>query len=64
MGRYTFDLGIAATKKGALVVETRKQGLRRARALLRKYFPEDVHLPGELIAERRAEAACEFEQHQ
>ena len=42
-----------------MVVETREQGLRRARALLRRYIPEGVNLSGELIAERRAEAARE-----
>jgi hypothetical protein len=47
------------TEEGALVVETREQGLRRARALLRKYIPEGVNLSDELIAERRAEAARE-----
>ena len=43
-------------------VETREQGLRRARALLRKYIPEGVSLSEELIAERRGEAAREAEQ--
>jgi hypothetical protein len=43
-------------------VETREQGLRRAKALLRKYTPEGVNLSDELIDGRRAEAAREFEQ--
>jgi len=34
----------------------RTEGLRRARALIRKYIPEDVRLSDELIAGRRAEA--------
>ena len=51
------ELCVAVTEEGALVVETREQGLRRARALLRKYIPEGVNLSDELIAERRAEAA-------
>jgi len=50
------ELCVAVTEEGALVVETREQGLRRARALLRKYIPEGVNLSDELIAERRAEA--------
>ncbi len=54
----------AVTEEGALVVEAREQGLRRARALLRKYIPEGVNLSDELIAERRAEAARESEQPQ
>jgi hypothetical protein len=58
------ELCVAVTEEGALVVETREQGLRRARALLRKYIPEGVSLSDELIAERRAEAARESEQHQ
>jgi hypothetical protein len=49
----------AVTEEGALIVETRDQGLRRARALLRKYIPEGVNLSDELIADRRAEAARE-----
>ena len=58
------ELCVAITEEGALVVETREQGLRRARALLRKYIPEGVNLSDELIAERRAEAARESEQRQ
>ena len=53
------ELCVAVTGEGALVVETRDQGLRRARALLRKYIPEGVNLSDELIADRRAEAARE-----
>ena len=56
------ELRVALTGKGALVVETREQGLRRARALLRKYIPEGVNLSDELIADRRAEAEREPEQ--
>lgn len=56
------ELCIAVTETGALVVETREQGLRRARTLLRKYIPEGVRLSDELIADRRAEAAREAEQ--
>jgi bifunctional DNA-binding transcriptional regulator/antitoxin component of YhaV-PrlF toxin-antitoxin module len=55
------ELCVAVTEEGALVVETRDQGLRRARALLRKYVPEGVFLSDELIADRRAEAAREYE---
>ena len=58
------ELCVAVTEEGALVVETREQGLRRARALLRKYIPEGVNLSDELIAERRAEAARESESRQ
>jgi bifunctional DNA-binding transcriptional regulator/antitoxin component of YhaV-PrlF toxin-antitoxin module len=53
------ELCVAVTEDGGLVLETREQGLRRGRALLRKYIPEGADLSGELIAERRAEAAGE-----
>jgi antitoxin PrlF len=53
------ELCVAVTDQGALVVETREQGLRRARALMRKYIPEGVNLSDELIAERRVEALNE-----
>jgi bifunctional DNA-binding transcriptional regulator/antitoxin component of YhaV-PrlF toxin-antitoxin module len=58
---HSTELCVAVTEEGALVVETREQGLRRARALLRKYIPEGVNLSDELIADRRAEAAHEAE---
>jgi hypothetical protein len=53
------DLCVAVTEEGALVVETRAQGLRRARALVRKYIPEGIKLSDELIADRRLEAERE-----
>lgn len=56
------ELCMTVTEEGAIVIETREQGLRRAQALVRKYVPEGFSLSGELIAERRAEAAREFEQ--
>jgi bifunctional DNA-binding transcriptional regulator/antitoxin component of YhaV-PrlF toxin-antitoxin module len=56
------ELCVAVTEQGSLVVETREQGLRRARALMRKYIPEGVNLSDELIADRRAEAAREERQ--
>ncbi len=58
------ELCVAVTEEGALIVETREQGLRRARDLLRKYIPEGVSLADELIADRRAEAARESEPRQ
>jgi hypothetical protein len=53
------ELHAIVTEDGGLTLETREQGLLRARALVRKYIPESVDLSGELIAERRAEAARE-----
>ena len=55
------ELCVAVTEEGALVVETREQGLRRARALLRQYISDGVNLSDELIADRRLEAARESE---
>ena len=53
------ELHAALDQAGSLVIETREQGLRRARALLRKYIPAGVRLSDELIKERRAEARRE-----
>ena len=53
------ELCAAVSEEGGLVIETREQGLRRARTMLRKYIPEGVNLSDESIAERRAEAARE-----
>jgi antitoxin PrlF len=53
------ELCVAVTDQGSLVLETREQGLRRARALVRKYIPEGVNLSDELIADRRKEALRE-----
>ena len=53
------ELCVALDEAGSLVIETREQGLRRARALVRKYVPKGVRLSDELIAERRAEAERE-----
>ena len=44
---------------GEARVFSRREQLRRAQALVRKYVPENVSLVDELIAERRAEAARE-----
>ena len=53
------ELFVAVTAEGGLILETREQGMRRARDLVRKYIPERAHLSDELIAERRAEAGRE-----
>jgi hypothetical protein len=60
--RPSSELCMAATEEGALVIETREQGLRRAQALVHKYIAEGVNLSNEIIANRRAEAARELEQ--
>ena len=43
-----------------LRIYTQREGIRRARELVRKYVPEGVSLVDELIAERRQEAAREL----
>jgi len=53
------ELLVAVDESGALVLETRDQGLRRARALVRKYIPKERKLSDELIQARRKEAAPE-----
>lgn len=53
------ELCATVNEAGGLVIETREQGLRRARALVRKYIPEGVRLSEEIIADHRAEAARE-----
>jgi hypothetical protein len=53
------ELFVAIDESGSLVVETREQGLRRARALVRKYIPKGARLSDELVADRRREAARE-----
>ncbi len=55
------ELFATITEEGGLILETREQGLLRARALLRKYIPEGTILSDELVDERRAEAANERE---
>jgi bifunctional DNA-binding transcriptional regulator/antitoxin component of YhaV-PrlF toxin-antitoxin module len=58
------ELCLVETENGDLTLETQEQGLRQARAaLLRKHIPEGVSLSGELIVERRAEAARDFKKH-
>ena len=53
------ELCVTVIEEGGLVIETREQGLRRARALVRQYIPEGVRLSEEIIADHRAEAARE-----
>ena len=53
------ELLVAVDESGALVLETREQGLRRARALVGKYIPKGARLSDELVADRRREAARE-----
>jgi bifunctional DNA-binding transcriptional regulator/antitoxin component of YhaV-PrlF toxin-antitoxin module len=60
--RASTELCVTVNEDGGLVIETREQGLRRARALVRKYIPEGVSLSKEIIADHRAEAAREHQE--
>ena len=53
------ELCATVNEGGGLVIETREQGLHRARALVRQYIPEGVRLSQEIVADHRAEAARE-----
>ena len=57
--RPSTELRAVVDESGVLILETREQALRRARALVRKYVAEGVRLSDELVAERRREAARE-----
>lgn len=50
---------VSETPEGDLTLSTPKAGLRRARALVRRYVPADARLADELIQDRRAEARGE-----
>lgn len=51
---------VGELRNGEFVLTTRRARMEAARALFQKYFPPDgPSLAGELIAERRAEAARE-----
>jgi bifunctional DNA-binding transcriptional regulator/antitoxin component of YhaV-PrlF toxin-antitoxin module len=53
------ELLVAVDESGALFLETRDQGLARARALVRNYIPRTRRLSDELVRDRRREAARE-----
>lgn len=48
-----------AVDGGSLRIQTQKESIKRAQALVRKFVPEGVSLVDELIAERRREAENE-----
>jgi hypothetical protein len=53
------ELCVTVNEDGGLAIETREQGVRRARILVRRYIPAGVRLSEEMIADHRAEAARE-----
>ena len=53
------ELVVSVDASGALYLETREQGLARARALVRKSIPRVRRLSDELITERREAAGRE-----
>jgi len=50
---------ILALDKGELRIFTRREAIRRAQELVRRYIPADRSLVEELIQDRRAESARE-----
>lgn len=50
---------IELTESGAHLLPSRKEALRRAQALVRRYVPEGRSLSDELIEERRRESLLE-----
>lgn len=50
---------IIREEEGRLVLESVDDAVRRAQALVRRYAPTAKGTTDELLAERRAEAACE-----
>ncbi len=53
------DRLIARIEDGELRISTIRANLERARRIVRQYVPDGTDLVGELIAERRADAARE-----
>ncbi len=59
MGLHIGDDVVLRLEDGELHVMTRQHAIRRAQALVRQYIPEGRSLGGELLAERRSDAARE-----
>lgn len=59
LGVETGDELIVVLEEGELRLFTPGQAIKRAQAMVRRYFPEDRILSEELIRERREEAARE-----
>lgn len=50
---------VLALDQGELRIFTRREAIKRAQGLVRRYIPDDRNLADELIQERRAESARE-----
>ena len=59
LGVTTGDDLILALSDGEVRMFTRREAIRRAQGMLRRYIPEGRILSEELIADRRAEVARE-----
>jgi AbrB family looped-hinge helix DNA binding protein len=59
LGVETGDELIVVLEEEELRIFTRRQAIKRAQGMLRRYIPEGRSLVDELIQERRAEAARE-----
>jgi len=57
LGLNVGDDVVLSLEAGEIRILSRKEALRRAKALVRKYVPEGTVLSDELLAERRREAA-------
>jgi AbrB family looped-hinge helix DNA binding protein len=55
------DTVLMAVKEGEVRIWTFQQAVKRFRESVRRYIPEDRDLAAELIQERRAEAAREYD---
>lgn len=62
LGMKPGDKLMVRLENNELRIYTRREGIRRAQELVRKYIPDGVSLADELIAERRAEAAKELKE--
>ena len=59
LGVKTGDDLILSLRDGEVRIFTRREAVRRAQGLVRRYFPEGRMLSEELIRERKIEAARE-----
>lgn len=59
LGLSEGDEVIVGIEDDALRITTRRAAIRRARAIVSRYVPEEISLVDELLADRREEAARE-----
>lgn len=59
LGLHDGDEVIVQREGDALLLSTRREAIRRAQVLVRRYVPQGESLADELLADRRAEALRE-----